>query len=138
MPITHEVDHARQRILAVMTGDMRLEETVAFATDLAQRGLFAYAQRLDAREATILLTAEDTRRFVTLIARLRQEHGPARIALVTDADASFGMARMYASLAAESDSGFMVCRTMADGDAWLGWTADTSTQAISRSGTKGG
>jgi hypothetical protein len=38
------------------------------------------------------------------------------------------MARMYATLSAEGDSGFMVYRTMDEGDAWLGWQRAQSEQ----------
>jgi hypothetical protein len=128
MPITFEVDHAAQRVLATATGDIRIEDMVAYVSKLAALNVYAYATRFDARGAVVLLTAEETRRIVPLIARLRQEHGHARTAFVADSDVSFGMARMYATLSADTDTGFMVYRSMDEGDAWLGWQRTQSEQ----------
>jgi hypothetical protein len=128
MPITFEVDHAAQRVLATATGDIRIEDMVAYVSKLAALNVYAYATRFDARGAVVLLTAEETRRIVPLIARLRQEHGHARTAFVADSDVSFGMARMYATLSADTDTGFMVYRSIDEGDAWLGWQRTQSEQ----------
>ena len=121
MPITFEVDHGAQRVMVTATGDIRIEDMVALVTKLAELRVFAYAQRFDARGAAILMTAEETRRIVPLVARLREEHGQARTAFIADSDVSFGMARMYATLSADTDSGCMVYRAIEEGDAWLGW-----------------
>jgi hypothetical protein len=129
MPITYDVDHNLQRVHAVGTGEIRLEDMTAHVTALAGANLLGYAQLLDARGATLMLTAEETRRIVPLIARLREEHGQARTAFIADSDVSFGMARMYATLAADSDSGFMVYRSLQDGAAWLGWRRSETEQS---------
>jgi hypothetical protein len=107
MPITYEIDHDLQRVHVVAIGDLRLEDMVALVSELAGAHVLAYSQLFDARSATVLLSADDTRRIVTLIARLREEHGHARTAFIAETDVSFGMARMYATLAADSDHGFM-------------------------------
>ncbi|MES3032427.1 MAG: hypothetical protein V4813_00365 [Gemmatimonadota bacterium] len=130
MPITYEIDHAAQRVRVTATGDLRIEDMAALVTALAEQQCFGYTQRFDARAATVLLTAEETRRIVPLVARLREEHGQARTAFIAESDVSFGMARMYATLAAETDSGFMVYRTIEEGDAWLGWQRVTSEQRV--------
>jgi hypothetical protein len=121
MPITYEVDHNAQRVRSVATGDIRLEDMAAHVAALADAHVLSYPALLDARRATLSMTAEEMRRIVPLIARLREQHGQARTAFVTDNDVSFGMARMYATLAADSDSGFMVYRTIEEGMAALGW-----------------
>lgn len=128
MPITFEVDHGAQRVMVTATGDIRIEDMVALVTKLAELRVFAYSQRFDARGAAILMTAEETRRIVPLVARLREEHGQARTAFIADSDVSFGMARMYATLSADTDSGFMVYRAIEEGDAWLGWQRVQSEQ----------
>lgn len=121
MSIPFVVDHALQRVTVTAGGDLRLEDFVALVSALASTGCFAYAQLFDARRAAVLLTADEIRRAVTLVAGLRAEYGQARTAFIAESDVSFGMARMYAALAAETDSGFMVYRTVSDGEAWLGW-----------------
>jgi hypothetical protein len=128
MPITFEIDHDTQRVRVTATGDIRIEDMVAHMTKLAELRVFGYAQRFDARGAAILLSAEEMRRLVPLVARLRDAHGQAKTAFVADSDVSFGMARMYATLSADSDSGFMVYRTIEEGDAWLGWQRSQSEQ----------
>ena len=128
MPIAFEVDHAAQRVMATATGDIRIEDMVAFVNKLADIRVLSYAQRIDARGAVVAMTAEETRRIVPLIGRLREEHGHARTAFIADSDVSFGMARMYATLSADTDSGFMVYRTLDEGDVWLGWQRAQSEQ----------
>lgn len=128
MPIQYVVDHAAQRVTVTAEGDLRLEDMVAVLNALATEHGFAYPQCFDARRATILLSADEVRRIVTLTARLRAEHGQARTAFIAESDVSFGMARMYATLAAETDSGFMVYRSLGDGEAWLGWQRTESRQ----------
>lgn len=128
MPIAYEVDHNAQRVRVTATGDIRLEDMAALVTELADIRCLAYSQLFDAREAALTLTADETRRIVPLIARLREEHGQARTAFISDSDVTFGMARMYATLSADSDSGFMVYRTIEEGTAWLGWQRSASEQ----------
>lgn len=128
MAITYDVDHSTQRVTITATGDIRIEDMAALVMELAEKHLFVYAHRFDARDAAVTMNSEEVRRLVPLVARLRKEHGHARAAFITTSDVSFGMARMYATLAADTDSGFMVYRTMDEGDAWLGWQPARSTQ----------
>ena len=128
MPIAFEIDHATQRVMVTATGDLRIEDMAALVNRLAELRVFSYAQRFDARGAAVVLSAEEVRRLVPLVGRLREEHGQARTAFIADSDVSFGMARMYATLSAETDSGFMVYRKIEEGDAWLGWQREESEQ----------
>lgn len=130
MPITYDIDHVTQRVRVTAVGDLRIEDMAALVTALAEQQCLSYTQRFDARTATVLLTADETRRLVSLIARLRCEHGQSRTAFVAESDVSFGMARMYATLAAETDSGFMVYRTIDEGDVWLGWQRVSVEQQV--------
>lgn len=131
MPIRYTVDRNQQRVVVTAVGDIRLEDMVAIMSELGGQRCLSYAIRFDARAASLLLSAEETRRLVPLIARLRDEHGHGRIAFVTESDVSFGMARMYATLAAESDPDFMVYRTLSEGDAWLGWGRTPASESTS-------
>jgi L-2-hydroxyglutarate oxidase LhgO len=126
MPIAFEIDHDAQRVFVTATDEIRIEDMAALVTRLAELRVFGYAQRYDARGALVMLTAEETRRLVPLVARLREEHGQARTAFIADSDVSFGMARMYATLSADTDSGFMVYRTIEEGDVWLGWQREST------------
>jgi hypothetical protein len=130
MPITYEVDHNAERVRVVGAGDIRIEDLVALASELAERRCLSCTQLFDARRATLVLSAEEIRRLVALTARLREEHGHARTAFVAESDVTFGLARMYATLAADSDGGFMVYRTMEDGAAWLGWQSAAADQPV--------
>ena len=128
MPIAFEIDHATQRVVVTATGDIRIEDMAALVNRLAELRVLSYSQRFDARGSAVVMSAEEMRRIVPLIGRLREEHGPARTAFIADSDVSFGMARMYATLSADTDSGFMVYRTIDEGDAWLGWQRKESEQ----------
>ena len=122
MPITYEIHAAHQRVVAMVTGPVGPADATAFLAALVEHGAAPYALRMDASDAEILCSADQIRRLVPLVGRLRAVHGHTRSAFISTADVTFGMARMYATLAAESDSGFMVCRTVKEADAWLGWT----------------
>lgn len=128
MPIAFEIDHATQRVVVTATGDIRIEDMAALVNRLAELRVLSYSQRFDARGSAVVMSAEEMRRIVPLIGRLREEHGPARTAFIADSDVSFGMARMYATLSADTDSGFMVYRTIDEGDAWLGWQRTEAEQ----------
>ncbi len=128
MPITYEVDHKAERVRVVGAGEVRIEDMVAVLSELADTRCLAYNQCFDARRVTLVLSAEEIRGLVSLTARLREEHGHARTAFIAESDVSFGLARMYATLAADSDRGFMVYRTMDEAMAWLGWQSATADQ----------
>ena len=128
MAITYDFDHDTERVMITATGDIRIEDMAALVMELAEKRIFAYAQRFDARGAALLLSAEEVRRLVPVIGRLRYEHGHARTAFIAESDVTFGMARMYATLSADTDNGFMVYRTIEEGDAWLGWQRAQSSQ----------
>ncbi len=130
MPITYEVDQKSERVRVVGNGDIRIEDLVALLSELAEKRYLTCTQLFDARRVTLVLSAEEIRRLVALTARLREEHGQARTAFIAESDVTFGLARMYATLAADSDGGFMVYRTMQDGAAWLGWHAATVDQSV--------
>ncbi len=134
MPITQVVDHNAQRVLITGTGVCRLEDVVALLTAVADAGAFAYTQRFDVRQVTSMPSSEDTRRVVALVARLRAENGHARTACITGSDVGFGMGRMYATLAAETDPGFMVFRSIEEADAWLGWMPESTSAESHRGG----
>ncbi len=131
MPLSYEVDHKAERVWVVGAGDVRLEEMVALLSELAESRCLAYSQLFDARRVTLVVSAEEIRRLVSLTARLREEHGHARTAFIAESDVSFGLARMYATLASETDRGFMVYRTLDDGTAWLGWQSAAADQRTS-------
>ncbi len=128
MPITYEVDQKTECVRVVATGDVRIEDMVALLSELAETRCLAFQQLFDARRMTLVMSADEIRRLVAFTARLREEHGHARTAFVADSDLTFGLARIYATLAADSDSGFMVYRTMDDGAAWLGWQTAAAHQ----------
>ena len=116
------------RMFAVVMNSTSERSKGRLVNRLAELRVFSYAQRFDARGAAVVMSAEEMRRIVPLIGRLREEHGLARTAFIADSDVSFGMARMYATLSADTDSGFMVYRTIDEGDAWLGWQRTEAEQ----------
>jgi hypothetical protein len=128
MPLSYEVDHKEERVRVLGTGDVRLEDLVALLSEIAEAHCLAYSQLFDARRVTLVVSAEEIRRLVALTSRLRAEHGHARTAFIAESDVSFGLARMYATLASDSDRGFMVYRTLDDGIVWLGWQSVAADQ----------
>lgn len=128
MPTTYEIDHERRRVVAHAATDVRAEDFTALVSSLASDHCFHYALLIDGRNATLVMTADEVRRLVGLVARLRAEHGHARTAFVAGNDLAFGMARMYMTLAAETDPGFMVYRSLQEAETWLGWADARAAQ----------
>ena len=118
-PISIRVDHDTRTVFTRARGDLKIGNFVAHARDLANTGVFAYPQLIDAREAHLKISAVDVRKMVSLNKELRRTHGPAKTAFVTKHPADFGMMRMYELLIGEDDPGFAVFYDICQAEEWI-------------------
>jgi len=106
-----------------LTGIAGVAEIEAYLRAVIANGWFGLPNLIDARNGITHMHTADIHRLSALITRLRQEHGLARTALVTNNLVLFGMGRMYAAIAHDGDAGFAVFRDMDEAETWLGGPA---------------
>ncbi len=108
IPISYDVDQNTRTVFAKARGVLKISDVLAHARSLANTGLFAYSQLIDAREARFKISPSDIDTLVSLNKMLRRIHGNGRTAIVTKHRADFGMMRMYEIKIGEHDPGFAV------------------------------
>jgi len=118
MPFTYAFDPEARLVRTTARGVIRFDDLASHVQALAAAGLARIPQLIDARQAQHELSSSDMRRLVGLVATLRTpgEH-KGRTALVVTRAADYGMARMYGTLAEESDPGFAVFHDLAEAEA---------------------
>jgi hypothetical protein len=118
-PVSFQVDHDSRTVYTTAHGVLQVDDFVAHAHDLANAGLFAYSQLIDAGEARLKISPSDVETLVSLNKELRRFHGNARTAFVTKETADFGMMRMYEILIGEDDPGFAVFYDIYHAEQWV-------------------
>ena len=113
------MDHDTRTVFTIAQGVLQIDDFVAHARELANAGVFAYPQLINAREAHLKVFTSDVHRLVSLNKELRRIHGPARTAFVAKHPADFGMMRMYEFLIGEHDPGFAVFYDIYHAEQWI-------------------
>jgi hypothetical protein len=94
MPITYSIDSARRRLFAVAEGSVTYGEIMAhLGKERDDEGL-PLPELIEAREATVVLTAAEVRQVVERLRALGGESALGPTAVVTDDDVSYGIMRM--------------------------------------------
>jgi hypothetical protein len=106
-------------VFTTARGVLRINDVVEHTRELANAGLFAYSQLIDARETSLKISPSDVETLVSLIKELRRIHGNARTAFVTKHLADFGMMRMYELKIGEHDPGFAVYYDIEQAIEWI-------------------
>jgi hypothetical protein len=107
-PISYDVDHNTRTVFTKARGVIKIDDFVEHARELANTGLFAYSQLIDAREARLKIAPNDIEILVSQNKELRRVHGNAKTAFVAKHATDFGMMRMYELKIGEHDTGFAV------------------------------
>ena len=102
-----------------MTGEVRAEPLAHHLLQIAAEQLFAHPRLVDIRRGSLALSRDDVGWLAQLVGGLRRIHGVSRVGLIAADDASFGVARMYATLNAEADPGFAVFRSADEAESWV-------------------
>jgi hypothetical protein len=117
--ISFRVDHVARTVFTTTKGNIQIDEIVTHAHELANAGVFAYAQLIDARESQLKISPGDVNKLVFLIKELRKTHGTAKTAFVTRNPADFGMMRMYELQIGDDDPGFSAFYDINQGIEWI-------------------
>ena len=119
MPISFEVDRERRRIRTTAEGAVTVADVAAHLEDLVERGIEAYSELVDARQATRPgWYSADVRKAADLVTTLG---GSARLgprAVVVTRTAAFGMVRMLSVLLG-ARLRLEVFRDVASAEEWL-------------------
>ena len=118
-PISFRVDLDTRTVFTMARGVLRIDDFENHARDIANAGVFAYPQLINAREALLKISTSDVHKLVSLYKDLRRIHGPARTAFVTKRPSDFGMMRMYELLIGEHDPGFAVFYDIYHAEQWV-------------------
>jgi hypothetical protein len=117
MPLSYQRDDVRKRITVITTGVLTSGEIVAMVDRQANEGTWSYAMLYDACRVTSVATADEVRALAHHVQALERTHGPrGPVAVLTNEDAIYGMARMYST---SSQQRVGVFRDAADAERWL-------------------
>ena len=123
MPVTFEIDPAQRTVRTMAFGLVTYDD---FAQHLAEEGrddALGFAEVIDARGATTDITTSQVRLLVARTDTLLRQGQLGALAIVTDSDLTFGMARMYQILSEPLPVQIGVFRTFDEATAWLSTTA---------------
>jgi hypothetical protein len=123
VPFTYVFDPVARVVRVSARGVIRIDDLASHLQSLVDAGLAHVPQLIDAREAQHDLSVADMRRLVQLVQKVPSGASPRRTALVVASMVDYGMARMYGTLATETDPGFAVFQDPAEAEAWLAGAA---------------
>ena len=95
MPLASEMDPARRWLRTMATGIVTYDELRAHVEQEERDGALGLTEVIDARGATTNLTGDEVRALVARTDTLVRRGRFGALAIVTDNDVAFGMARMY-------------------------------------------
>ena len=95
MPVTYEIDASRHLVRTLASGVVTYQELERHVADEERDDAVGLAEVLDARGATTDLTSDQVRGLVARTDALVRKGRFGALAIVTDNDVAFGMARMY-------------------------------------------
>ena len=103
MPLTYEIDPSRHLVRTLASGLVTYRELERHVAEEEHDDAVGLAEVIDARGATTDLTADQVRGLVARTDALVRKGRFGALAIVTDNDVAFGMARMYEMVAAGQD-----------------------------------
>ena len=128
MPVTYEIDSSRHLVRTLASDLVTYRELERhLAEEEHDDDAVGLAEVIDARGATTDLTTEQVRRLVARTDALVRKGHFGALAIVTDNDVAFGMARMYQLLCEMSlPVRIEVFRELEPALAWLRTVSSTS------------
>jgi hypothetical protein len=95
MPVTYEIDSSRHLVRTLASGLVTYRELERHVAEEEHDDAIGLAEVIDARGATTDLTSDQVRGLVARTDALVRKGHFGALAIVTDSDVVFGMARMY-------------------------------------------
>jgi len=119
MPVTFEIDPARHTIRTIASGLVTYDDLARHLAEEEQADAVGLFEVIDGRGAQTDVTPEQVRSLVARTDALVRSGRFGALAIVTDSDFAFGMARMYQILAEPLPVQIGVFRTLDAATAWL-------------------
>ena len=119
MPVTFEIDPVRRIVWTVASGCVTYDELARHLAAEEREDALGLGEMFDGRGATTDVTPEQVRALVTRTDALVRQGRFGALAIVTDSDFAYGMARMYQILADPLPVRIGVFRTLDEATAWL-------------------
>ena len=117
--MTFELDRARRTVLTMASGLVTYDDLARHLAEEQRDDALGFAEVFDGRSATTDITPEQVRALVARTDSLLRQGRLGALAIVTDSDLAFGMARMYQILAEPLPVQIGVFRTLDEATAWL-------------------
>src|SRR5688572_16215072 len=95
MPVTYEIDSSRHLVRTLASGLVTYQDIERHVAEEEHDDAVGLAEVIDARGATTDLTSDQVRGLVARTDALVRKGRFGALAIVTDNDVAFGMARMY-------------------------------------------
>jgi hypothetical protein len=119
MPIHFFVDPQLQLVRATYVGVITLVDLAVHVHRLVDAGLLQRPRLIDARHAMLQLSHEDVRIMAELMKTLREQHGSAPVAFVSNDEPSYEVAEAYQHLGAGANPEFAAFPGVEAAEAWL-------------------
>ena len=119
MPVTFEIDPAQRIVRTLASGRVTYDDLARHLAEEERDDALGLAEVIDGRGATTDLTPNQVRALVVRTDALVRKGRFGALAIVTDSDFAFGMARMYQLLAEPLPVQIGVFRTLDEATAWL-------------------
>ena len=119
MPVTFEIDPERRMVRTVASGLVTYDDLARHLAEEERDNALGFAEVFDGRGATTDLTPNQARALVVRTDALLRKGRFGALAIVTDDNFAFGMARMYQILAEPLPVQIGVFRTLDEATAWL-------------------
>jgi hypothetical protein len=121
MPVTYQIDKAKQLVRTSCTGATTLDEVLGHFAELLQDPECPHRLNvlLDLSEMTSLPASEQLRTVAGEIGRIVPQVQFLNCAIIAPRDALFGMARMFEVFAEQHFAATRVFRTRDEGASWL-------------------
>lgn len=110
MPTTFSVDHERKTILTTASGILSLEEALDHLKAKAAAGAVTYAELFDARDVSLDFSVQDLMRIAAGVREVLGTAKPGPVAVVTNNNFIYGLARTYQVMTAQDNPRFEVFR----------------------------
>jgi hypothetical protein len=118
MPITYSIDRARRRLFAVAQGSVTYSEVVSHLEKERDDDGLPFPELIEAREATVVLSAAEVRQVVELLRNLGRHNALGPTAVLVGNDVSYGVVRMLEVLV-EDVSDIRPFRERSAAEEWL-------------------
>ena len=122
--MTYQIDPRQRTVETVASGLVTYEDLSRHIAEEEQDDAIGLAEVIDGRGATTDVTPGQVRLLVARTDALVRKGRFGALAIVTDSDFAFGMARMYQILAEPLPVQIGVFRTLEDATTWLRSVAD--------------